>query len=115
LLSASEPELADDTDPHRKVMRGMISIFAELEKSALVLKLRAACQRAKANRRDYREGRKPFGTRPGEKETIARMLELRKQGLAYDTITERLNTERVPARAGRWHATSVSRVLKANS
>jgi len=100
LVSASEPELADDTDLHRKAMRGMISIFAELEKSALVLKLRAARQRAKANR---------------EEETIARMLELRKQGLAYDTIAERLITERVPARAGRWHATSVSRVVKANS
>lgn len=47
LVSASEPELADDTDPHRKAMRGMISIFAELEKSALVLKLRAARQRAR--------------------------------------------------------------------
>jgi DNA invertase Pin-like site-specific DNA recombinase len=115
LVSASEPELADDTDPHRKAMRGMISIFAELEKSALVLKLRAARQRAKTNRRDYKEGRKPFGTRPGEKETIARMIELRRAGLAYDTIAERLNAENIPARAGRWHATSVSRVLKANS
>ena len=69
-VSASEPELADDTDPHRKAMRGMISIFAESEKSALVLKLRAARQRARASRRGYREGRKPFGTRPGEQEAI---------------------------------------------
>ena len=115
LVSASEPELADDTDPHRKAMRGMISIFAELEKSALVLKLRAARQRAKANRRDYREGRKPFGTRLGERETIARIVDMRKQGLAYDTIAERLNAEGIPARAGRWHPTSVSRIVKANS
>jgi hypothetical protein len=96
-------------------MRGMISIFAELEKSALVLKLRAARQRAQSNRKDYREGRKPFGARPGEQETIARIRELRAEGLAYDTIAERLNAENIPARAGRWHATSVSRVLKANS
>lgn len=115
LVSASEPELADDSDPHRKAMRGMISIFAELEKSALVLKLRAARQRAKASRHDYREGRKPFGARPGEQETINRICNLRAQGLAYDTIAERLNAEKIPARAGRWHATSVSRVLKADS
>jgi DNA invertase Pin-like site-specific DNA recombinase len=115
LVSASEPELADDSDPHRKAMRGMISIFAELEKSALVLKLRAARQRAKASRRDYREGRKPFGARPGEEQTIARIRDLRSQGLAYDAIAERLNAEKLPARAGRWHATSVSRVLKSNS
>ena len=101
LVSASEPELADDTDPHRKAMRGMISIFAELEKSALVLKLRAARQRARASRRDYREGRKPFGTRPGEQETIARILEMRAQGLACDTIAEHLNADGIPARAGR--------------
>jgi len=115
LVSASEPELADDSDPHRKAMRGMISIFAELEKSALVLKLRAARQRAQANRKDYREGRKPFGARPGERETIVRICELRAEGLAYDTIAERLNAENISARAGRWHATSVSRILKANS
>ena len=35
LVSACEPELADDADPHRKPMRGMVAIFAELEKSAL--------------------------------------------------------------------------------
>jgi DNA invertase Pin-like site-specific DNA recombinase len=58
VISASEPELVDDTDPHRKAMRGMISTFAELEKSALVLKLRAARQRPQANRRDYKEGKK---------------------------------------------------------
>jgi DNA invertase Pin-like site-specific DNA recombinase len=115
LVSASEPELADDADPHRKAMRGMIAIFSELEKSALVLKLRAARQRAQANRPDYREGRKPFGARPGEQETIARIRKLRAEGLAYDTIAERLNAENIPARAGRWHATSVSRILKAIS
>jgi hypothetical protein len=61
-------------------MRGMISIFAELEKSALVLKLRAARQRAQANRKDYREGRKPLGVRPGEPETIARNPRPKKTG-----------------------------------
>jgi len=111
LVSASEPELADDADPHRKAMRGMVAIFAELEKSALVLKLRAARQRARATRRDYREGRKPYGTRPGEAEIVQRIHALRTAGLAYDTIAEHLNKEGVSARAGRWHATSVSRVL----
>lgn len=43
------------------------------------------------------------------------MRDLRAKGLAYDTIAERLNAENMAAMAGRWHATSVSRVLKANS
>lgn len=71
-------------------------------------------QRAQSNRKDYREGRKPFGAKLGEQETIARICELRKKGLAYDAIAEHLNEQNIPARAGRWHATSVSRVLKAN-
>jgi DNA invertase Pin-like site-specific DNA recombinase len=111
LVSASEPELADDADPHRKAMRGMVAIFAELEKSALVLKLRAARQRARATRKDYREGRKRYGERPGEQEVILKMRTMRASGLAYDTIAEQLNHQGLPARAGRWHATSVSRVL----
>ena len=114
LISASEPELADDSDPHRKAMRGMVAIFAELEKSALVLKLRAARQRARSTRKDYREGRKPYGSRPGECEIITRIQQMRADGLAYDSIAERLNLETIPARAGHWHATSISRVLKAN-
>jgi len=31
--------------------------------------------------------------------------ELRTEGLAYDTIAERLNAEDIPGREGRWHAT----------
>jgi len=111
LVSASEPELANDADPHRKAMRGMVAIFAELEKSALVLKLRAARQRARATRKGYREGRKPYGSRPGECEVIQRIRDMRTAGLAYDTIAERLNDEGITARAGHWHATSVSRVV----
>ena len=88
LISASEPELANDADTHRKAMRGMVAIFAELEKSALVLKLRAARQRARASRRDYREGRKPYGTRPGEKDVIERIRKMRAANLAYDTIPD---------------------------
>jgi DNA invertase Pin-like site-specific DNA recombinase len=106
VVSATEPELADDSDPHRKAMRGMLTIFAGLEKSALVLKMSAARQRARATHEDYREGRKPYGSRPGEGKVIRRIGEMRTAGLAYDTIAERLNDEGILARAGRWHATS---------
>jgi DNA invertase Pin-like site-specific DNA recombinase len=115
LVSANEPELADDADPHRKAMRGMVAIFAELEKSALVLKLRAARQRARASRKDYQEGRKPYGERPGEQKIIDRICDMRAGGMAYDSIAERLNADAIPARAGNWHATSVSRVLARTS
>lgn len=99
-VSACEPELADDADPHRKPMRGMVAIFAELEKSALVLKLRAARQRARQNRNDYRKGRKPYGDRPGEDKVIKDIISLRSAGMAYDTIAEQLNAKGTPARKG---------------
>jgi len=45
-----------------------------------------------------------------EQAVIARMLAMRQQGLGYLEIAERLNREGVPARRGRWHASSVWRV-----
>src|SRR5215469_7509667 len=63
------------------------------------------------DRSDYHEGRKPYGERPGEEATIKRICEMRASGLAYDTIAERLNAEGIPARAGRWHATSIRRIV----
>jgi Recombinase len=60
------------------------------------------------------EGRKPYGVRPGETENIARMKELRLEGLAVDKIAFALNAEGVRPRASeRWHPTSVYRILKA--
>jgi hypothetical protein len=61
--------------------------------------------------RDYQvEGTAVRTRQISKSESVPRL-----RGLAYDTIAERLNAEDIPARAGRWHATSVSRVLKANS
>jgi len=36
---------------------------------------------------------------------------MRSEGLAYDTMADALNAAKIPARKGRWHATSVSRVF----
>lgn len=113
IVSCAEPDLLSD-DPTRVLLRQMMGAFAEYERAMIVQKLRGARMRARATRKDYREGRKPFGSRPGESETIARIQRVRAEGLAYDSIAERLNEEGVLARAGRWHAASVSRVLKAS-
>ena len=113
IISCAEPDLLSD-DPTRVLLRQMMGAFAEYERSMIVQKLRGARQRARATRKDYREGRKPYGSRPGEREVIVRIQRIRAEGVAYDSIAERLNAENIPARAGRWHATSVSRVLRAN-
>jgi hypothetical protein len=58
------------------------------------------------------EGRKLFGSRPGEEKVITRMTELRAQGLNYPAIAQALNTEGLrPQSGGSWFPASVSRTL----
>jgi DNA invertase Pin-like site-specific DNA recombinase len=111
LISTAEPDLCGN-EPTRTMIRQILGSFAQYERALIVSKLRGARQRAKAKNPDYREGRKPFGMREGESETIQYIQKLRGKGLAWDTIAERLNAEGVKARAGKWHATSVQRVYK---
>jgi site-specific DNA recombinase len=113
LISVAEPELANaDADPVRKAMRNMVATFAELERGALVKKLRDARERARKNRPDYKEGRKPFGYRAGEPETIARILELHASGLKLPAITDQLNAEKRKTRTGAiWYAKQIANIL----
>jgi DNA invertase Pin-like site-specific DNA recombinase len=91
----------------------MMGAFSQYERAMIVAKLKGARQRARAAKPGYREGRKVFGHLGGEPETIKRILKLRKDGLAYDTIAERLNADsKYPARKGKWHPTSVARVVQ---
>jgi DNA invertase Pin-like site-specific DNA recombinase len=50
-------------DPTRKLMRQILGAFSDYEATMISLKLRGARQRAAAKRKDYREGRVPFGWR----------------------------------------------------
>lgn len=111
LISTAEPDMCGN-DPTRTMVRQVLGAFFQYERAMIVAKLKGARQRAKANRPDYREGRKPFGTRTGEQATIDAIVKLRKKGLAWDTIAERLNESGVKARKGKWYATSVARVYQ---
>jgi hypothetical protein len=74
---------------------------AQFEKSVIVAKLRAArIRKRKATGRC--EGRKPFGTKPGEAETLALIRRLRRKPrggkrLSYDVIAARLNANGIPS------------------
>lgn len=112
LISVSEPDLLSD-DPSRVLMRQMLGAFFQYEKTLLVAKLRGARQRIRA-REGHCEGRKRYGTMPGEPEVIQHIRALREDGLALDKIAEKLNLEGVKPRAGaKWYPTSVSRILSA--
>ena len=114
VISVAEPDLLED-DPTRKLMRQVFGAIAEYEKSMIVVKLRAARERKRAEAGRC-EGRKPFGYYPGEKRIVERMRSLRKDGAGYLAIAEALDSEGLPTRKGSpWQAASVRRILLASN
>jgi len=89
----------------------MMGVFAQYDKSMVVLKLAGA--RARKRAKEGRcEGRKPFGHYPGEKGALDRIHKLRNEGLGFDRIAVRLNEEGIPTRTGRpWHGVVINRIL----
>ena len=102
-------------DPMRKALIQIQSVFSELEKSRLVSKLRRA-REAKKEATGRCEGRKPYGDKPGESESVDLMRALRRKRegkrMSYARIAEELNTRGVPTRTGaKWHTTTVNNIL----
>ena len=111
IISVVEPDLCGN-DPTRKLMRQILGAFSEYEATMIVVKLRGARIRAKAQDPNYKEGRKPFGFRPGEQETIARMLELRETGHSLAAIAKTLTQEkRKPRKGKKWFEQVVGRIV----
>jgi len=112
LISVAEPDLCSD-DPSRKLVRQVFGAIAEYERAMIVLKLRGARQRVKAETGKC-EGRKRYGSRDGEAAIIDQMRQLRQNGMAVDKIASVLNTKGIRPRSGQqWYGSSVSNILKA--
>lgn len=110
-------ECAED-NPTATLVRQVLAAVSQFDKTSLVLKLRAA--RVRARRANGRcEGRKPFGERDGEQETLDRIRAMRRKPkgrkrLSYKKIADRLNEEGVPTRTGKpWHGEVIRRILAA--
>jgi DNA invertase Pin-like site-specific DNA recombinase len=105
-----------EEDATRTLIRQVLGVVAQFEKTVIILKLRAAKDRIR-QQTGRCEGRKPFGTRSGEAETLARMRELHRKPRGekrwgFHRIASQLNTEGRPSRSGKpWTATSVERIL----
>lgn len=110
IRSVAEPDLCSH-DPSRTLIRQILGAFAQYERAMIVSKLRGARMRMRA-KLGRCEGRKPYGTRPGEAEVVARMQQLRKQGQSLTRITETLNSEAKPRTGKRFYAANVGRLLK---
>ena len=104
-------------DPMKKLLIQMQGILFEFEKNSLVRKLKAARQRKKSEDPTWREGRLPFGARPGEQDTIDRMKRLARKRPGFRppsnaSIAATLDFEGRPTRTGKpWAAETVRKIL----
>jgi site-specific DNA recombinase len=121
LIAANTGENITDAiadDPMRKAMIQMQGIFAELDKSLTVKKLRLS--REKIRKKGGRcEGVKPYGSKPGEDKILTRIRYMRRRSrsqerpMTFQAIADKLNEERIVTRYGRkWSANLVHNVLK---
>ena len=108
---------AGDDDPTRVLIRQVLGAVAQFEKAVIVSKLKGA--RVRKRRAEGRcEGRKPYGTKPGETGTVAYIAKLRRkpkggERLSFAAIAERLNAERLPTRTGRpWAPETVRGIVQ---
>jgi len=112
LVPADDPD-----DPMRTAMRQMMGVFAELDRSMTVLKMRKG-RDAKRRSGGKATGRYPFGeSKEGpvarEQMVLAAMREMRETYSTWATIAAELNrrgTEFAPRHAAKWSDTTAYRV-----
>ncbi|MFI0012967.1 recombinase family protein [Streptomyces globisporus] len=113
--------LADDEDdPMRTFVRHVMGAAAQLERGLIVKKLKGG-RRAKAAKGGYAHGAPAYGQRAADKEltvdddeaaVLAQMRAWQADGLSIRAITAKLNDAEIPTkRGGRWHPTTVNRLL----
>lgn len=101
----------EDEQPERVMFRQMLGVFASYERTMIVLKLRAARQRKKAAAGRC-EGRKPYGSKDGERACLEQMRQMRGKGMLFRDIAADLNQVGFLTRYGRpWLGATVCRIL----
>ena len=102
-----------------RIKREHVIIFCktlvELEFNTRKGKLKAARDRIKANMGKC-EGRKSYGTKPGEAEVVEKMKELHARGKNPKVIARELNIAGVPTRGTKhgkspWHPSTIAKIL----
>lgn len=126
VVAADQGEIVQDDpdDPMRTAMRQMMGVFGQLERSMIVARLRRGREMKRATG-GYAAGRPPYGYRtdggslvavPEEQRAIKLARRLRKRGLSYRQIADRLEAEGLlPRSGGRWHPPMVSRLVNSKA
>jgi DNA invertase Pin-like site-specific DNA recombinase len=111
LISTREREVMSK-DATLTVLRQVMGVFAQYDRTQIVHKLRVARQR-KREATGRCEGRKAFGYYDGEPEVLERIQRWYTEGVPLRQIAARLNAANVPPRKGKqWHHTSVRNILR---
>jgi DNA invertase Pin-like site-specific DNA recombinase len=117
VISVTEPDYGEDE--MRVFVRQVLGAVAEYERAVIRKRLRNG-RAEKAAQGGYAYGGPPYGWRaegkalvpdPDEQRVLARMRELRAEGLSYGAVAAALAAEGIRARRGGWHAQTVSRAL----
>lgn len=102
---------SDGGDPTRKLIRQVLGALAEWEKSVLVMKLRKARDRKRAEN-GHCEGPKPYGSTQAEREVVTKILRW-EQYHSIGTIADFLNSDGHKTRSGiPWTRGAVRNVLQ---
>lgn len=114
--SGTDLTLDDPDNPTGTLVRQILAVIAQFEKTSIVGKLRKARARKRIEAGRC-EGRKPFGHRPGEAEAIDAMHRLRRKPkggkrLSFAKVAEAMNEAGFPTRTGSpWAASSIRQIL----
>lgn len=111
----------EGSGPEALLLRRMVDAFAEYERAVIRGRTRAALGAKKA--RGERVGALPIGSQVAadgvhleadadEARALAVVRELRAAGLSIRAIAAELDARRIPARGGRWHPTTIARLLR---
>jgi DNA invertase Pin-like site-specific DNA recombinase len=105
----------DDSNPTAKLIRQILAAVSEFDRCCIVLKLRGARDRKRAETGKC-EGRRAFGDKDGERTILDRMIALRSDGQNPEQIAGILNNEGVPTRGtkkgkGPWKAATIAKIL----
>ena len=117
VMTSEGTSLSDDTSPERVLIRQIMSSVAHFDRACIVSKLKAARDRKSDAAGKRIEGKKPYGTLPGEREVVDRIFQLRrkpkgKPRLSMEGIAGLLNVEGVPTRGGgKWQVSTVQGIL----
>lgn len=110
----------DDDDPMRKFVRQVMGAAAELERGLIVKRLKSG-RLAKKAAGGYAGGAPAYGQQavdktlkadPAEAAALARVQQMRDDGMSYRAIAAALNADGVPTKRGKqWQPNTVVRML----